>query len=105
MAIVEAAEVGVVGTEERPLVHPITGERIVFRKRSRDTGGELFEMSLYLAGGMATRILPLLRTGPFLERLGSKGRDTEFLRELPVHIIANTEVGLIGAALTGLQGL
>jgi len=49
MAIVEAAEVGVVGTEERPLVHPITGERIVFRKRSRDTGGELFEMSLYLA--------------------------------------------------------
>ena len=60
---------------------------------------------LYLGGGMATRIVPLLRTGPFLERLGSKGRDTDFLRELPVHVIANTKVGLIGAALTGLQGL
>jgi len=60
---------------------------------------------LYLGGGMATRILPLLRTGPFLERLGSKGRDTEFLRELPVHVITNTEVGLIGAALTALHGL
>jgi quercetin dioxygenase-like cupin family protein len=40
-----------IGTEERPLVHPVTGERIVFRKRARDTGGELFEMSLYLAPG------------------------------------------------------
>jgi quercetin dioxygenase-like cupin family protein len=38
-----------VGTEENPLIHPVTGERIVFRKRARDTGGELFEMNLYLA--------------------------------------------------------
>ena len=37
------------GTEERPLIHPMTGERIVFRKRARDTGGELLEMTLYLA--------------------------------------------------------
>ena len=35
--------------DDRPLVNPVTGERIVFRKRSRDTGGELFEMRLYLA--------------------------------------------------------
>jgi quercetin dioxygenase-like cupin family protein len=40
-----------VGTEENPLVHPVTGERIVFRKRARDTGGELMEMSLWLAPG------------------------------------------------------
>ena len=39
------------GTEENPLIHPVTGERIVFRRRSRDTGGELMEMSLYLAPG------------------------------------------------------
>jgi quercetin dioxygenase-like cupin family protein len=38
-----------IGTDENPLVHPVTGERIVFRKRSRDTGGELLEMTLYLA--------------------------------------------------------
>ena len=37
------------GTEDRPLIHPVTGERIVFRKRSRDTNGELFEMNLFLA--------------------------------------------------------
>ena len=39
------------GTEEHPLIHPVTGERIVFRKRARDTGGELLEMNLYLAPG------------------------------------------------------
>jgi quercetin dioxygenase-like cupin family protein len=38
-------------TEEAPLVNPVTGERLVIRKRSRDTGGELFEMNLYLAPG------------------------------------------------------
>jgi quercetin dioxygenase-like cupin family protein len=39
------------GTDENPLVHPVTGERIVFRKRARDTAGELLEMTLYLAPG------------------------------------------------------
>jgi quercetin dioxygenase-like cupin family protein len=38
-----------IGTDEKPLVHPVTGERIVFRKRARDTGGELLEMTLFLA--------------------------------------------------------
>ena len=36
------------GTEENPLVHPVTGERIVFRRRASDTAGELLEMNLYL---------------------------------------------------------
>jgi quercetin dioxygenase-like cupin family protein len=45
----EEASGRAIGTEENPLVHPVTGERIVFRKRSRDTGGELMEMTLYLA--------------------------------------------------------
>lgn len=44
-----AGEMSLPGTEDRPLIHPITGERIVFRKRARDTGGELFEMSVFLA--------------------------------------------------------
>jgi quercetin dioxygenase-like cupin family protein len=40
-----------IGTAENPLIHPVTGERIVFRKRSRDTGGDLLEFHLYLAPG------------------------------------------------------
>jgi len=67
--------------------------------RVNATGG------LYLGGGMTFRLLPLLRAGRFLERLAAKGRDTEFLRELPVHVITNTKVGLIGAAHTALQSL
>jgi quercetin dioxygenase-like cupin family protein len=40
-----------IGTEDDPLVHPVTGERIVFRKRAVDTGGELLELNLYMAPG------------------------------------------------------
>jgi quercetin dioxygenase-like cupin family protein len=39
------------GTEESPLVHPVTGERLVFRKRAADTGGELLEFMLRMAPG------------------------------------------------------
>lgn len=38
-----------IGTEAHPLVHPVTGERIVFRRRARDTAGELLEVTLYSA--------------------------------------------------------
>lgn len=38
-----------IGTEANPLVHPVTGERIVFRRRARDTAGELLEVTLYSA--------------------------------------------------------
>jgi quercetin dioxygenase-like cupin family protein len=48
--VADRSAVGI-GTEDNPLVHPVTGERIVFRKRARDTAGELLEMSLYLAPG------------------------------------------------------
>ena len=49
-ATVPLEEAGI-GTAGNPLIHPVTGERIVFRKRSRDTGGELLEFTLYLAPG------------------------------------------------------
>lgn len=39
------------GTEASPLVNPVTGERIVFRKRARDTAGELLEINLLMAPG------------------------------------------------------
>ena len=45
----ETARQAAMGTDEDPLIHPVTGERIVFRKRSRDTGGELLEFNLFLA--------------------------------------------------------
>lgn len=38
-----------IGTDANPLVHPVTGERIVFRRRARDTAVELLEATLYSA--------------------------------------------------------
>jgi quercetin dioxygenase-like cupin family protein len=46
-----AAATAATGTEERPLVHPVTGERLVFRKRASDTGGELLEFTIYMSPG------------------------------------------------------
>src|SRR2546429_7249186 len=33
------------------LEHPVTGERLVWRKVARDTGGELLQADLYVAPG------------------------------------------------------
>ena len=40
-----------IGTEERPLINPVTGERLVFRKRAADTNGELLEFVISMAPG------------------------------------------------------
>ena len=39
------------GTDENPLVHPVTGERLVFRRRAADTRGELLEFMIRMAPG------------------------------------------------------
>lgn len=54
---------------------------------------------LYIAGGIAPKILPLLKNGNFLLNFSQKGRMRSILEDIPVHIILNQEVGLIGAAL------
>jgi quercetin dioxygenase-like cupin family protein len=42
---------GWIGTPERPLVNPVTGERLVFWKRAADTGGQLLEFTIHMAPG------------------------------------------------------
>lgn len=54
---------------------------------------------LYIAGGIAPKILPLIQNGSFLNSFTQKGRMSSLLAEIPVHIILNQQVGLIGAAL------
>ncbi len=54
---------------------------------------------LYIAGGVAPKILPLLQDGTFLQVLKSKGRVSPVLEDIPIHIVLNPEVGLIGAML------
>jgi glucokinase len=54
---------------------------------------------LYVAGGIAAKNLPLLTAGPFLDAFTHKGRVSSLLDRVPVHIVLNPQVGLIGAAL------
>jgi glucokinase len=53
---------------------------------------------VYLAGGIAPRIVQKLRKGPFLTSFRDKGRLSPFVMRVPVHVITNTNVGLLGAA-------
>lgn len=53
---------------------------------------------VYLAGGIAPRIVAKLRTGPFLASFRRKGRLSAFMARVPVHVIMNPQVGLLGAA-------
>jgi glucokinase len=54
---------------------------------------------LYIAGGIAPKILPLIQNSGFLLNFTQKGRMRSLLEEIPVYIILNPQVGLIGAAL------
>lgn len=53
---------------------------------------------VYLAGGIAPKILEALRNGPFLPAFREKGRLSELVKSVPVRVITNTDAGLIGAA-------
>ena len=53
---------------------------------------------VYLAGGIAPRIVAQLKAGPFLPSFRSKGRLSGLLTRMPVRVIMNPNVGLLGAA-------
>ena len=53
---------------------------------------------VYIAGGIAPKLLPCLQQGAFMEAFFDKGRMTELMRRFPVHVIINTQSGLLGAA-------
>lgn len=52
---------------------------------------------VFLAGGIAARNLDWFTDGRFIEAFLRKGRFHDILREIPVNLIANPRVGLIGA--------
>lgn len=54
---------------------------------------------VYLAGGIAPKILDKLKSGTFMQAFRNKGHMKPMLDSLPVRVIMNPKVGLIGAAL------
>lgn len=63
----------------------------------QSTGG------LYVAGGIAPRILPRLRSGPFMEAFRAKSPMTSLMERVPVRVITNDRAGLLGAAAAAFR--
>ena len=56
---------------------------------------------IYLAGGIAPRILESLKDGRFVEAFQNKGRMSDLMGRIPVHVILDPRIGLDGAARAG----
>lgn len=54
---------------------------------------------LYVAGGIVTKNLPLIQQGSFIKAFTDKGRMRDLMIQIPVYVVSNPKVGLIGAAL------
>jgi glucokinase len=53
---------------------------------------------VYIAGGIAPRILPFLQASPFRERFERKGRFMDYMAAIPTHVILHKHAALLGAA-------
>lgn len=58
---------------------------------------------LYVGGGIAPKILPLLTQGGFLEAFRAKEPMAHLVATIPVSVILNDEAGLLGAAVHALD--
>lgn len=58
---------------------------------------------LYIAGGIAAKNLALMKSGNFLQAMSDKGRMRPLMERIPVHVILNQDVGLVGAALSAAR--
>ena len=58
---------------------------------------------IYVGGGIAPKILPLLRTGRFMHAFRDKPPMASLLATIPVKVILNADAGLIGAALAAQE--
>lgn len=59
---------------------------------------------VFIGGGIAAKILPLLQRPPLLEAFFAKGRFGDFMRAIPLRVILNDRAALLGAARHALHG-
>ena len=58
---------------------------------------------VYLAGGIPLHVLPALLNGRFLKAFNAKGRMSNLVSNIPIHVITNTNIALYGAARLGFE--
>ncbi len=54
---------------------------------------------VYLAGGIAPRIIAALKEPAFLRAFNNKGRMSTLTASMPVRVVMNPGAGIIGAAI------
>ena len=58
---------------------------------------------VFVGGGIAPKILPVLQDGRFMEAFRAKGPLTELATRIPVNVILAPETGLVGAAVAAQE--
>ena len=58
---------------------------------------------VYIAGGIAPKIISRLTDGRFLRAFRNKGKMSSYVETIPVQVVTRPEVGLIGAALAATR--
>jgi glucokinase len=58
---------------------------------------------VYVGGGIPRKVLPLLKNGSFVQSFTRKGRMSQLVSHMPVHVILNQRLGLLGAARSGSE--
>jgi glucokinase len=58
---------------------------------------------IYLGGGIPPKILNAIEGGGFMNAFLQKGRLTRIIARMPIYVILNTDVGLIGSAGYGMD--
>ena len=60
---------------------------------------------VYLAGGIAVKILPLLKKSTFCQAFADKGPLAPLLENIPIAVVLNEDAPLLGAAHSALTVL
>jgi glucokinase len=60
---------------------------------------------LYLAGGIPPKILPLLKDDGWVKNFDNNGRMHELSEKVPVHVVLNDKMALLGAAYFGAYNM
>jgi glucokinase len=60
---------------------------------------------VYIAGGIAPKLLPRLDRGGFLTAFNGKGAFAGLTRACPVHVVTNPDLPLLGAARHAAKAL
>lgn len=60
---------------------------------------------IYVAGGIAVKVLPKIRNGRFTAAVRHKEKLEAFLSNIPIHVVLNEECPLLGAAFVAWQNI